>query len=338
MGRGKSENSGWSVFADTESLNWFANCRPDQAQRRSGSISVDSPFYHLPTAGTASLPLLGPAYICFSGLSWFTPVSFINAFGSDTSPANVVLPKVDESVKRRPWPISNSLNEVMFPGIPMNVIGTAFEVIFITHDVLPEPGLPNSAFSSSALRLRDRGFGQTSREPLIAELGFDLFHAQRVAFVIARQLHHQMPVIGEQYVRHERKRMALANGLNCPAQKRPPGICGKNRTPRVSDHGKEKRPTRHKPTSIIRHPGTTSRPDQAQRRSGRDSYRLTVPIFSLLPEHRRCSSAKEHRLSFPAPELVLRMLHGGDENGQVSIQLNEPIFVFFRSPQEWQVT
>jgi hypothetical protein len=65
----------------------------------------------------------------------------------------------------------------MFPRIPVNVIGAAFEVVFITHDVFPESRLPDSAFASFALRLCDRGFRQTSREPLIAELGFDLFHS-----------------------------------------------------------------------------------------------------------------------------------------------------------------
>ncbi len=93
----------------------------------------------------------------------------------------------------------------------MNVVGASFEVVFIAHDVLPKSRLPDSAFASFALRPRDRGFRQTSREPLIAKLGFDLFHSQRVAFVTARQLHYQMPMIWQQYVRNKRKRMPLAN-------------------------------------------------------------------------------------------------------------------------------
>ncbi len=61
----------------------------------------------------------------------------------------------------------------------MNVIGAGFEVVFITHDVFPESRLADSAFASCALRLRDSGFRQSSREPLIAELDFDLFHSRK---------------------------------------------------------------------------------------------------------------------------------------------------------------
>ena len=204
----------------------------------------------------SGLQLLGPAYSSFTGLRWFTPVSFIDTFGSDTAPPNVVVSKPYKSVKRRPRPISNSLHQAMLTWIPMNVIGASFEVVFITHDVLPESRLPDSAFTSFALKLRDRGFRQTSREPLIAELGFDLFHSQRVALVTAWQLHHQMPMIREQYVCYERRWMTLTNGLDGLSQKRPASVCGKNRTPRVGDDGKKECPTRHKPSSIIRHSGT----------------------------------------------------------------------------------
>ena len=101
--------------------------------------------------------------------------------------------------------------------------------------------------------LRDAGFRQAGREPLIAELGFDLFHPQGVPIVAGRQLHDKMPVIRQQHVGGECKRMPPPNRSDGPSTKRPPGVCCENSTTRVGDDGKEERPTRNKPSPIIGH-------------------------------------------------------------------------------------
>jgi energy-coupling factor transporter ATP-binding protein EcfA2 len=188
-----------------------------------------------------------------SGLRGLAPVTLINTFRSDAAPVDVVVPKPHETVKRRPRPVGHTLGKVMLPRIPVDVVRAPFEIVFIANHVLPEPRLPDSAFTTLPLRLGDLRFGEAGVEPQLTELSFDLLHPQRVAIVPGRQLHHQMPVIRQQDSRHQRKRMPLPHRLDGLPQKGPPVIDRQDGSASIRNDGEEERPTRNKPPPKVRH-------------------------------------------------------------------------------------
>jgi len=177
-------------------------------------------------------------------------------------------------------PISDSFNQVMFAGIPVDVVSTSFEVVWISNGVFPEARLPDTAFASNPLGFGDLRLRLICSEPLLAESGFDPFHAQRIPLVSIGQLDHQMPMVWQQYRCDDCERMPLANIFNCAAKKCPSCVSRENLPSPIRHCSQEIRPARNKPKPIIRHPRTTpkSRPDRAQRCSGRINQ---VPTYQI---------------------------------------------------------
>ena len=135
----------------------------------------------------------------------------------------------------------------------MNVVRTPFEVLFIANGVFPKPRLPDASFAAFLLRLRHLRFRQACLGLLTCELRFDLLQAERIPIITGRQLHDEMPMIGQQHVRHNRKRMLFLNGSDRVAKEGATMIGGQNRSSSVRNDGEVKRPTGHKVSPIVRH-------------------------------------------------------------------------------------
>jgi hypothetical protein len=114
--------------------------------------------------------LLDPAYIL---RCWFAPVVIFGTLWSDTAPIDVVLAEPNELMKRGPRPV----DKLMLARVPVNVVGTSFEVVFVTNGMLPETWLPDSSFATFTVRFLNGGLRKIGRESLIAELSLDLFHS-----------------------------------------------------------------------------------------------------------------------------------------------------------------
>ncbi len=75
MRHGKAAHSDRSAFSDTASLYWFADCRPDQAQRRSGSVLFDT------DSATHPLPELRRCRSLVRPTCWNHHNRFVNLLG-----------------------------------------------------------------------------------------------------------------------------------------------------------------------------------------------------------------------------------------------------------------
>ena len=68
------------------------------------------------------------------------------------------------SVKTRWPPLMRTLDEPMFDGVVMNVVGVRTELRFISQDMIPESTLPNTTFPSFLARLAASRFRPASRD------------------------------------------------------------------------------------------------------------------------------------------------------------------------------
>jgi len=164
-------------------------------------------------------------------------------------------------MKRRPRPVGHALNKAMLAWIPVDIVRTMLEIVFVADRMFPESWLPDTVFSTQALRLGDIGFRQSDGEPLVAEFSLDLLHSQRVSLITARQSHHQVPVIRKQHRGYKSKRMTPADRFDCRAKKFPSRIGRQNRPTVVSHHREEERPAWNIPPSIIRHGSLRTKED-----------------------------------------------------------------------------
>jgi len=103
------------------------------------------------------------------------------------TPVDVVLTQIDETVKRRPLPVPHSRNQSVFPGVPVDVVCTAFQILFIPDRVFPKARLPDSSFPFPRLSGRDRSLGQPRPNPALGELLLDAFQSSRVIFIPDRK-------------------------------------------------------------------------------------------------------------------------------------------------------
>ncbi len=96
------------------------------------------------------------------------------------APVQGVFAFPDESVKRRPRPITNPLDQAVLEGIDVDVVDAAFEVGFVAAGVFEESSLPNTVLPF-LLPAERRGLHWTaSLQPSAGESRFDQFPTRRV--------------------------------------------------------------------------------------------------------------------------------------------------------------
>lgn len=78
--------------------------------------------------------------------------------GISSAPIEIVFAVTDESVKRRPFPIADSSDEVVLARVPVDVIAASLQVVFVANRVLPLPTLPDTSLAVLRARLGLRPF------------------------------------------------------------------------------------------------------------------------------------------------------------------------------------
>ena len=71
----------------------------------------------------------------------------------NASPMEFVLALIDKTMERRPFPVTHLRNQFVFARIPVTVIGTAFQIVFITNSVFPISLLPDPTKSMLPARM-----------------------------------------------------------------------------------------------------------------------------------------------------------------------------------------
>ena len=115
----------------------------------------------------------------------FTPFRFIpTGHRVNAAPVEIILALADETMKRRPFPITDSWHELMFARVPVTVIRTAFEIVFISNGVFPISLLPDATKSVFPARTRLLKFSTAGFQPAASELFFDTSPSHGIASII----------------------------------------------------------------------------------------------------------------------------------------------------------
>ena len=118
--------------------------------------------------------------------------------GIDSAPVQIVFAFRDEPMEGGPFPVTDSLDEFVLSRIPVTVIGTAFQVIFITNRVFPVTLLPDSTQATFRSRFGLRKLSAASVEPSLGEFLLDPHPAKRIAIITGRKGPDSVPMIWQQ--------------------------------------------------------------------------------------------------------------------------------------------
>lgn len=175
---------------------------------------------------------------------------------ADTKPILGVELGLDETMERGIRPGMRATSVAMFDGIVMDIVTQRGEFLFVTHDMLPEPALPNRAFvflQTGRTLLDGVRWGQTHPTEMSCSEMFNQAPPSRKVGISGRKRPHHMQMVRHQNERVNSKRTARANVLDGLTQSTSSNRVSEQRVPLICDGGKKEGPTKNVGTNIGRH-------------------------------------------------------------------------------------
>lgn len=205
---------------------------------------------------------------------------------SGIAPIRRVYPALNCVMEGRIRPIGHTRYEAVFDRVVVNVIQVRAEVGFIAHEMLPEPGLPQTAVLSRCRYVS--AFEQAG------DAGLDEPPAHGKVAVVWRQSPDRMHVVGEDDPRIDRERKVSAYCRDARSQGRDRFTVGKQGTAFRGDDRKKVRRPGNFCAAIVGHPVSVAAPSRAHRERGTDIQRVCLS-FSRVGEKRRAVPALRRR-------------------------------------------
>ena len=215
--------------------------------------------------------------------------------GINTAPVEVVLTEGYVPVKGRPRPIAHAAHQTMLARVPVNVIDTPLEIVFVAQRVLPISSLPHAAHSVSPTRDRLNSLTATAVQPAFCEFFLDAGPAQRVLLVAWRECPDRVPMVGEQDDGHHPERMLDPNLVNCLSQTTPAEFRGQDGRTAVRSTREEIGAAGCEIASIFAHDCTLRQRPGRTRRWG---LFLSAPLARRTP-HKSARNSGNRRESQP---------------------------------------